>query len=190
MTRTGAWAVALVATLAVAACARPRPQVAQAPPPLEIPVVPPRALAPLPEEPVEDDPVPAGDPAPRRAPRPRPRPRPAPPADPAKEAPKPEAADVPAPDPPKPAEPAKVLRTPDTADDSEAAMRVRQALGRATGQLRRVNVGGLGTDARAQYDTARRFIDQAEGALRARNYMFATYLADKAETLARGLVGR
>jgi hypothetical protein len=90
----------------------------------------------------------------------------------------------------RPAEPAPVLRTPDTADDSEAARRVRDALGRANSQLARVNAGALGKDARAQYDTARRFIDQAEGALRARNYMFASYLADKAETLARGLVGR
>lgn len=176
---------ALLASLLVAGCARPRPQVAEAPPPLEVPVVPPRVIASLPDEPEAE--VAPANPSPRRQTRPvRPRPRPAP-AEASKEP-------VPAPvepvEPARPAEPATVLRTPDTADDSGAARRVRDALARASGQLARVNAGGLGKDARAQYDTARRFIDQAEGALQARNYMFASYLADKAETLARGLVGR
>ena len=94
-------------------------------------------------------------------------------------------------EPQKPAEqPQPVLRTPQTADEPEAARRVRAALKRANDQLALVNVSALGTDARAQYDTARRFVDQAEGAMRARNYVFAAYLADKAETLARGLGGR
>jgi outer membrane biosynthesis protein TonB len=169
-------------------CARPRPRAVETPPALEVPVVPPRAIAPLPEEPVDES-AQADDPEPRRVTRPaRPRPRPPAPAEPPKEAAKPEEATVP--EPPKAAEPPNVLRTPDTVDDSEAARRVRGALARASGQLARVNVAGLGTDARAQYDTARRFIDQAEGALQARNYLFASYLADKAETLARGLVGR
>jgi hypothetical protein len=171
-----------------AGCARPRPVVVEAPPPLEVPVVPPRVIAALPDEPVED---PAQvEPEPRRAPRPpRPRPRPPVQAEPAKEPPRAEP-EVPVPADPAKAEPEKVLRTPETADGSEAARRVRDVLGRANAQLGRVNAGALGNDARAQYDTARRFIDQAEGALRARNYVFATYLADKAETLARGLVGR
>lgn len=176
----------LLASLLASGCVRPRPQVAEAPPPLEVPVVPPRVVAALPEEPEEE--VAPADPRPRRQTRPvRPRPRPAP-AEASKE-PAPAPAEPPA-EAPRPAEPATVLRTPETADDSEAARRVREALGRANGQLGRVNAGALGKDARAQYDTARRFIDQAEGALRARNYMFASYLADKAETLARGLVGR
>jgi outer membrane biosynthesis protein TonB len=178
----------LLSALIGPGCARPRPRVAEAVPPLQVPVVPPRAVAPLPEEPV-DDTAQAGDPEPRRVTRPvRPRPRPVTPAEPPREAPKPD--EVLVPEAPKAAEPAKVLRTPDTVDDSEATRRVRAALGRASVQLARVNAAALGADARAQFETARRFIDQAEGALRARNYVFASYLADKAETLARGLVGR
>ena len=180
--------VLLLAALAVAGCVRPRPQAAPAPPPLEVPAVPPHVIAALPDAPEdENDVVPPG-PAPRRVTRPaRPRPRPAP-----VEAAK-EPATQPLPEPAEPArsaDPAPVLRTPETADDSEAVRRVRDALSRASGQLARVNAAALGADARAQYDTARRFIDQAEGALLVRNYMFASYLADKAETLARGLAGR
>lgn len=165
-------------------CVRPRPPVIEAPAPLEVPVVPPRVIASLPEEPEE---VAPSEPQPQPATRPaRPRTRPAAQSEPPREAvpPAPESTE-----PPK-TEPQTVLRTPDTVDDSEAARRVRDSLGRARGQLGRVNAAGLGRDARAQYDTAMRFIDQAEGALKARNYMFASYLADKAETLARGLVGR
>ena len=182
-----AWGLALAAMLGTG-CARRAPAVAPAVPALEVPVVPERVIAPLPEPP--EDPVPA-EPEPRPAPRPaRPRPRPTPPPEATKDPQKPETPPVePAAEPAR-QEPQNVLRTPQTADDSEAARRVREALGRATSQLGRVNVQALNADARGQYETARRFIDQAEGALRARNYMFASYLADKADTLARGLVGR
>jgi hypothetical protein len=82
------------------------------------------------------------------------------------------------------------LRTPQTANDAEAERRVRDVLARATRDLERVDRRTLGADARAQFDTARRFIDQASEALKVRNYMFAAYLADKAEALARGVAGR
>jgi hypothetical protein len=87
-------------------------------------------------------------------------------------------------------EPTSVLQTPQTADDGEAARRIREVLTRARRDLARVNARALGSDARAQYETARRFVDQAEDALTVKNYMFARYLADKAEALARGLQGR
>ncbi len=44
------------------------------------------------------------------------------------------------------------------------------------------------TDGRAQYDTAKRFLQQAEEALKTRNYVFAGKLADKAATMAAVLV--
>jgi hypothetical protein len=173
-------------------CARPTPVTAPAPTALEVPVVPPRVVSALPEEqpPEEAPPLPPEKPRPRPA-RSRPRP-PAVPAEATGPAQKPEPAQEPAPGAakPAPADQAPVLTTPQTADEPEAARRVRAALGRATDQLGRVNAAVLSSDARAQYETARRFVDQAEGALRARNYMFASYLADKAETLARGLGGR
>lgn len=80
-----------------------------------------------------------------------------------------------------------LLRTPQTMDESEAERRTRDVLGRASGLLGRVKPEGLATQARQQHDTARRFVEQAEQALLERNYVLASYLADKAETLAKGL---
>jgi hypothetical protein len=51
-----------------------------------------------------------------------------------------------------------------------------------------VNAGSLNADGRAQYDAARRFIQQAEEALKQRNVVFAGKLADKAATMASVLV--
>lgn len=80
-----------------------------------------------------------------------------------------------------------LLRTPQTADEAEAEKRTRDVLGRATGLLGRVNPGALAQPVRQQYDAAKRFVQQAEQALFERNYVLASYLADKAETLAKGL---
>jgi hypothetical protein len=53
-----------------------------------------------------------------------------------------------------------------------------------------VDYGRLNADARAQYDQSKRFMEQAQQALRDRNFVFAATLADKAATLAAGLSGR
>ncbi len=82
---------------------------------------------------------------------------------------------------------APLLRTPQTRDESQADRRIREVLGRASALLSQVNPLSLSREARTQHDTARRFVDQAGAALLERNYVFASYLADKAETLARGL---
>ena len=52
--------------------------------------------------------------------------------------------------------------------------------------LERVVYQSLDADGRAQYDTARRFMQQADEALKARNVVFAGKLADKAATMAVG----
>ncbi len=193
------WAAAALALLMAASggCAKRPVQAAPAPaPPLEVPVPPPRVLAPAPEPdatPPEKEPRPE----PTRTPsRPRPAPRAGPGTgesrpDPARpETPPTEpAVGAPAPDARRPSE-APGLRTPQTANDAEAERRVREVLTRATRDLERVDPRALGADARAQFDTARRFIDQAAEALKVRNYLFAGYLADKAEALARGVAGR
>ena len=83
--------------------------------------------------------------------------------------------------------PAPLLRTPQTADESNAERRTKDVLGRAAQLLDRVNPATLGQQARQQHETARRFVEQAQQALVERNYVLASYLADKAETLARGL---
>lgn len=196
MTKT-LWPIGLVAALSAAgaSCARKPPVVTPPPPPpaLEVPVVPPRVLAPVsePEAPPAQEPEPAQ--APRRE-RPRTPPRAAGSGSPAEGREPARPAETPvegASTETRPAGEAAVpLRTPQTANDAEAERRVRDTLGRASGALGKVNRAALSADAKAQYDAARRFVDQAQDALRVRNYMFAAYLADKAEALARGLQGR
>lgn len=143
--------------------------------PLEVPPVPPRVIVPEIEEIEPPADAAAARPAPQRtdaAPRP---------------------ADKPA-DPPKPpaTEPARTdetprVRTPQTANDEKADGEVRAVLARAQSALDKVPYGPLSNAAKQQYQTAQRFIAQADRALRIRNYVFARNLADKAETLARQL---
>jgi hypothetical protein len=71
-----------------------------------------------------------------------------------------------------------------TANPTEAEQRTRAALESAKRDLGRIDLRRLSTDARAQYEIAKRFVQQAEDALRARNPLFAEQLADKAATLA------
>ena len=70
---------------------------------------------------------------------------------------------------------------------TEASIRVA-ARDRATRNLQRVNYASLNADGRAQYDTARRFMHQADEALKTSNLVFAGKLADKAATMAAVLV--
>jgi hypothetical protein len=67
---------------------------------------------------------------------------------------------------------------------------IRDLLVRANRDLKSIARGSLSADGRTQYDTARRFADQAEQALKEMNLVFALTLADKAATLARSLAGR
>jgi hypothetical protein len=57
-------------------------------------------------------------------------------------------------------------------------------LTRAARDLSRVNAATLSADGRAQFETARRFLQQAEEALKGHNLVYAGTLADKAATLA------
>jgi hypothetical protein len=47
-----------------------------------------------------------------------------------------------------------------------------------------IDYKALGVEARAQYDTAKRFLKQADDALKAKNIVYAWQLADKANTIA------
>lgn len=78
--------------------------------------------------------------------------------------------------------------TPSPGSESQTAAAIRDLLGRATRDLSRVNPASLNADGRSQYETARRFIQQAEEAVKARNIVFASKLADKAATMAAVLV--
>ena len=78
--------------------------------------------------------------------------------------------------------------TPSPGSEAQTVTAIRDLINRANRDLSRVNSASLNNDGRAQYDTARRFIQQAQDALTARNIVFAGKLADKAATMASVLV--
>jgi hypothetical protein len=82
------------------------------------------------------------------------------------------------------------LQTTPLASQAEMIKNIRELLARAHRDLKGVVYDSLNADGKAQFDTARRFADQAEQALKDRNLVFALTLADKAATLARSLAGR
>lgn len=171
-------ALAVGASL-VTGCAKMQARTVPDGPALQVPMPPAReivaALDP-PPLPVEEPIVP---PAPVVAP-PAVPPRPAPP--PARAArPEPPA------EPPAPRIEPRTLRAP---GDVAREGAVRERLNGATGDLGRVDYGKLGAAARSQYDQARRFLRQAEQAIKDQNLAFAATLADKAATLAADLAGR
>ncbi len=156
-------------------------------PPLDVPPPPARAV------PIESQPIVAApnvDDVPSRAPEPiGPTQPPAPPPRAERtEAPPPVRAETPAdasaaaPAPAPNVTPPPALQT--TANPTEAEQRTRVALENAKRDLGRIDLRRLSTDAKSQYDIARRFVQQAEEALKARNPVFAEQLADKAATLA------
>jgi outer membrane biosynthesis protein TonB len=145
---------------------------------------PPARVVPTATEPIESQPIVASPPVPevqppapvaikpqQETPPPAPAPAAPPPAPPV-------VAERPA---PPPAEPPPTLQTTNT---NVAEQRTRVSLANATRDLGRIDIRALSTDAKAQYDMARRFIAQATEALNAKNFEFAQQLADKAATLA------
>jgi hypothetical protein len=91
------------------------------------------------------------------------------------------------PERPAPQPPALTLKpAPGSASTTEGS--IRTLLGRASHDLSRVNYGSLNQDGKTQYDMAKRFMQQAEDALRVGNMVFAGKLADKAATMAAILV--
>lgn len=153
------------------------------PPPARVISTPPEPVAPTEATNVER-PAPASRPArSTRTAQTKPETKPA-------EAPRADAADAAPAATVAPAEAAPqgpLLRTPQTANESNAERQTRDVLGRATKLLDGLNPTRLGSQARQQYETARRFVDQSLQALTDRNFLLAASLADKAETLATGL---
>jgi type IV secretory pathway VirB10-like protein len=176
----------LAASALASGCAKAQAKSAPAGPPLDVPAPPPRVLAPVEEPVIALEPTPELPPAaaPPRTPPPRPPARRA--EEPRPEQPSPAAA---VPEPTPPAE-TRELRPASPARDAAAEKGVRSTLARAARNLGRVDYGKLSTDARAQYDQSKRFTQQAEQALKDRNFVFAATLADKAATLAAELIGR
>lgn len=184
-------AVPLLTALASGACATARAKTQPQPVALEVPLPPPRVIVPPDPEPVPSTPA-ATEPDNARPQKPPRRPAPARPSAEKVEPPRTEKKvdPVPAVEAPKPAAPAAVLQQQLPAAPSEMERQVRDQLAQATGDLWKVDYKGLNTDARAQYDTAKRFIAEAEQALKEKNLVFAAKVAEKAAGLAASLVGR
>jgi hypothetical protein len=86
-----------------------------------------------------------------------------------------------------PQSPALTLKPgPSVLAQTEAS--IRALLERASRDLGRVKYAALNADGRAQFDTARGFMQQAAEALKTANLPFAGKLADKAATMAAILV--
>ena len=158
------------------------------PPPLSMPAPPPRVVEAVEVPPPA--PIPLVEEPPRQPVLPPPRPTPR------VEAAKPDTtkSDPPVEAPKAIEEPAKaapaIQTTPATAE-GEVERKIRGVIGRATADLNRVNYRALNADARNQWDTAKRFLQQAESELRTtRNLVFAGNLAEKAAALAVQLAGR
>jgi len=84
-----------------------------------------------------------------------------------------------------PAAPAPPLQT--TANVTEVERTIRARMAQASRDLDRTDYRALTAERRAQYDTAKRFLQQADDALKVKNLVFAEQLADKAATLAAAL---
>jgi outer membrane biosynthesis protein TonB len=155
-------------------------------PALEVPPVPPRVIERAPAPPEAPEPVPELPPPPAN-----PRPR-APQRDATKPEPKPEtppAEPQPAtPTPPQPTLPP--LRTGSSPDGAEATRMITEIRNRAQKLLDATDYQKLTREQQAQYDNAKRFIDEADEALKAKNFELARGVAEKAEKLARELQGR
>jgi hypothetical protein len=184
--------VTLLAALASGACATARAKAQPQPVALEVPQPPPRVVVPPEPEPPPSTP-PVTEPDNARPQKPARRHAPAkPPADKAEpprtdkkvETAPPVEAQKPAPPP------TAVLQQQLPAAPSEMERQVRDQLTQATGDLWKVDYARLNADARAQYDTAKQFIAQAEQALKEKNLVFAAKVAEKAAGLAASLVGR
>lgn len=179
-------ALVLLAGALGAGCTRAQARVVVAPPPLEVPPPPPRLV-----EPVLAAEVPTVEPVDASLiattpPTPPPAPEPARTDATRSTDPPPAEAVI---SPPAPA-PASTLQTLPAERELQVQRSIRANLDGALANLNRVDYQRLGADARVNFDQARRFIAQAEEALRSRNFVFAATVADKAATLAAQLAGR
>jgi outer membrane biosynthesis protein TonB len=183
---------AVIVMIASAGCIKPRPDTRPQAGPLEVPPPPPRVVVPPePEQPPEET---APDQEPEAAKEKRPtRPRPQPPrerTETAKPEVKPDAPPADAVVKPPVAPPVAPLQPTLPASTQAVAKQVEAQLAQARKDLGRVDVRGLSADAKSQWETATRFVEQAGTALREGNVVFAQKLAEKAVGLAANLVPR
>jgi hypothetical protein len=181
------WALSLAMCALSAAlaggCAKARAETVPDGPPLATPQPPSRVFAPIEEEPLVSSPVAEAPvaPAPRVPATTQPARR-TPPPEPEKP--------TPAPAPAASVEAPRVLSAVSAPLDPEAEKRINELLRSAKGDLSRVDYRGLTRGGREQYDSAKGFTEEAEKALKERNFIYAQTAADKAAKLAAELLGR
>jgi hypothetical protein len=174
----------VIAAVVGGACAS-NPTRSSAAVPLETPEPPPKpALAP----------IPAPEPPPERPVSAPPAVRPATPPTPAANAPSnttPTASTGtpvgPLPVPETPTPPAAELKPAGAAANALTAVQVREAYDRTKRKIDTIDRRRLNVGKRADYDSARRFLEQADTAAKANNLMLAQSSVEKAEALADGL---
>lgn len=175
----------LTSVFAAAGCAKARAESVPDGPALAMPIPPPRVLAPV-EEPLAATPAvpdvpavavtqPVARPPVRRAAAADPEPK----SEPVVATPAPAASN----------EPIRELRPASPVEDAVAERGVRGTLARASRDLSRTDYRRLSAEGRLQYETSKRFSDQAEQALKERNFVYAETLANKAAEIAAELVG-
>ena len=151
-------------------------------PPLAVPSAPAHAV--VIEQVALEEPPPELPPAPEPAPQtPTVTRTPAARTPPRAETPAPQPAVTPQPPPETPA----VRATPAAASAAEERA-VRALMKKAADDLERVDYKKLSKEGQAQYDQSKRFSDQANQAIKERNFPYAMTLAEKAATLAAELV--
>jgi hypothetical protein len=186
--RLGAVALCILHFALATACAKARAaELVPDGPPLAMSAPPPRVITPADEVPLASPaPPPSPEPTAVAAPPAKAPPTPRKPAE--SKPPEPPAAAAVPPTPP-PAEPLEVRSIPSAAEAAEEK-KVRDVMNRAQADLQRVAPQRLSTDGRSQYEQARRFYEQADDALKEKNFVYAMKLAENAATLAAELAGR
>jgi len=180
--------VLMVLGVVAASCSSGRAQqVVEDRPTLVVPPVPPRSIEPPPPteppviEPVPDIPPPSAPPAKPKPTATRNSTEAKP--DPNKQEPLPDVATGTAPPP----QPVPNLRTPTTPSGPEATRQIRDILQRADGLLNRVDYQKLSDDRKANYNTAKQWILQADEALKKEDLTLARSFAERAENVAKQL---
>jgi outer membrane biosynthesis protein TonB len=169
---SGVVAVAMAAA-AVAACGKVQAKTPAPMPSLTVPDPPSRMVMPSTVD-LSAPPPPAEKPAPTPAAKPAtPKPATTPAVTPTP---------TPSPTPPPTVADPPVLQTPQS--QAQLERKARDTIESASTALRRFKRESLGNDARDQYDSANRYIQLANDAIAAKNFIYAVSCAEKAATLA------
>src|SRR5262249_29047096 len=112
------------------------------------------------------------------------------PARPAQPAPAETPVDAAKPEELTPRPPPAALQTTSTQLEEKVGRQIDAKLGQALADLNKINYQNLSSNGKTQYDAAKRFVSLGQQALREKNLVFASTMADKAATMAAQLLGR